>query len=190
MIKVFGHKSPDTDATCAPMAYAWFLKQKGEDAEAFVLGELNRETTFVLNAAKVQAPKLLDKLSVGDEVVVVDTNNPEELPNNIGEAVIKTIVDHHKLAGLTTESPLEVYMKPVGCSSTLVFQLMQRDNIAPAKEITTLMLSAILSDTLKFTSPTTTEEDKKAANKLKADTFATTRTDEFGDFEMLIPENE
>src|SRR3989344_2147018 len=101
MIKVFGHKSPDTDATCAPLAYAWYLQQKGEEAEAFVLGKLNRETKFVLDAAKVSTPKLLDKLSEGEEVVVIDTNNPEELPEEIGKVKIKRIIDHHKLAGLT-----------------------------------------------------------------------------------------
>lgn len=166
MTKVFGHKSPDTDATCAPIAYAWFLRQKGEEAEAFVLGELNRETKFVLKTAKVEAPKLLDKLSEGEEVVIVDTNNPEELPANIDKVAIKAIVDHHKLFGIKIEHPLEVYMKPVGCSSTLVYQLMQKDNVVPSKEIATLMLSAILSDTLKFTSPTTTDDDKKTAEEL------------------------
>jgi len=166
MIKVFGHKSPDTDATCAPISYAWYLKQKGQEAEAFVLGELNRETKFVLDAAKVEAPKPLGELSEGDEVVVIDTNNPQELPEEIGKAKIKAIVDHHKLAGLSTESPLEIYMKPVGCSSTLVYELMQKDGIVPSKEVATLLLSAILSDTLKFTSPTTTDQDKKAAEEL------------------------
>lgn len=166
MIKVFGHKAPDTDATCAPLAYAWCLKQKGQDAEALVLGDLNKETKFVLEAAKIDAPRLLDKLSEGDEVVVIDTNSPEELPENINEAEIKAIIDHHKLGGLKTETPLEVYMKPVGCSSTLVYQLMQRDKVVPAREIAILMVSAILSDTLKFTSPTTTDEDRKAAEEL------------------------
>jgi manganese-dependent inorganic pyrophosphatase len=166
MVKVFGHKAPDTDATCAPIAYAWFLKQKGEDAEAFVLGGLNRETKFVLEDAKIQPPKLLEKLSEGEEVTIIDTNNPEELPENISEAKIKTIIDHHKLAGLTTESPLEIYMKPVGCSSTLVWELIQKAGLVPSKEIAILMLSAILSDTLKFTSPTTTDQDKKAAEEL------------------------
>ena len=166
MVKVFGHKSPDTDATCAAIAYAWFLKQTGQEAEAFVLGELNRETQFVLKTAGVEAPQKLDKLSDGDEVVIVDTNNPEELPDDISNANIIKIVDHHKLAGLKTESPLEIFMKPVGCSSTLVYQLMKEEKVTPSKEIATLLLSAILSDTLKFTSPTTIEEDSKAAEEL------------------------
>ena len=166
MIKVFGHKSPDADATCAPISYAWFLKQKGQEAEAFVLGELNRETEFVLKTAGVEKPKLLEKLSEDDEVAIVDTNNPEELPDGINEASVKTIIDHHKLGGLKTESPVEIYMKPVGCSSTLVYQIMKENDITPSKEIATLLLSAILSDTLKFTSPTTTEDDTNAADTL------------------------
>lgn len=166
MIKVFAHKSPDTDATCAPISYAWFLNQKGESAQAFVLGELNRETKFVLESAKIETPKLLEKLSEEDEVIVLDTNNPEELPEEIKTTKIKAIIDHHKLAGLVTESPLEIYMRPVGCTSTLVFQLMQKGDITPSKEISILLLSAILSDTLNFTSPTTTDEDKEAAEKL------------------------
>lgn len=167
MIKVFGHKSPDTDATIAPLAYAWFLNKIGKSAESFVLGELNRETKFVLESNKTQAPKLLDKLQEGEEVVILDTNNPEELPEEVSGAKIITIIDHHKLAGLKTENPLEVYMKPVGCSSTLVYELMSKQNVTPSKEIATLLLSAILSDTLKFTSPTTTEDDKKAASELE-----------------------
>lgn len=166
MIKVFAHKSPDTDATCAPLAYSWFLNQKGESAQAFVLGELNKETKFVLETANIETPKMLEKLTEGDEVIVLDTNNPEELPEEIGTVKIKAIIDHHKLAGLVTESPLEIYMRPVGCTSTLVFQLMQKENVTPSKEIAILLLSAILSDTLNFTSPTTTNEDKDAAEKL------------------------
>ncbi len=165
-MKVFGHKSPDTDAVCASIAYAWYLTQKGQTADAFVLGKLNRETDFVLKTAKVSVPSLLEALTEEDEVAIVDTNNPEELPEGIGKAKILSIVDHHKLAGLTTESPLEIYMKPVGCTSTLIYQLMQNDGILPSGEIANLMVSAILSDTLKFTSPTTTEEDKKAAEDL------------------------
>lgn len=166
MTKVFGHKAPDTDATCAPLAYAWYLKQKGAEAEAFVLGELNRETKYVLDTAGVAAPKLLGKLSVGDEVVIIDTNNPEELPDNIDEVKILKIVDHHKLAGLATSEPLDVFMKPVGSSSTLVYQRIDWEGLTPPREIAILLLSGILSDTLKFSSPTTTDQDRKAAEDL------------------------
>lgn len=166
MIKVFGHKSPDTDATCAPIAYAWYLKQKGIDAEAYVLGELNKETEFILKTANINTPKILEDLADGDEVVIVDTNNPEELPENINKTKILNIVDHHKLAGLTTDSPLDIFMKPVGSSSTLVYQRINWENLTPTTEIATLLLGAILSDTLKFTSPTTTDEDKLAAEEL------------------------
>lgn len=167
MIKVFGHKTPDTDATCAPLAYAWYLNQKGKAAEAFVLGDLNRETKFALETAGVDMPKLLGKLSSEEEVVLVDTNNSEELPENIQEANIITIIDHHKLFGLSTSSPIEVFMRPVGCSSTLVYQIMKNNSVVPTAQIAILLLSAILSDTLNFTSPTSTSEDKEAVEELR-----------------------
>ena len=166
MIKVFGHKSPDTDATCAAIAYAWYSNQKGEKAESYVLGDLNKETKFVLKTAGIETPKKLEKLSEGDEVVIVDTNNPDELPEDLSAAKIIKIIDHHKLAGLTTNSPLSVYMKPVGCTSTLLYQIFTQNEVTPSKEIATLLLSATLSDTLNFTSPTSTEEDKTAATQL------------------------
>lgn len=166
MIKVFGHKSPDTDATCAAISYAWYLGQKSTEAKAYVLGEINREAQFVLKTFNFEVPETLSELSDGDEVAIVDTNNPEELPDSLGNAKILNIVDHHKLAGLTTDSPLEITMKPLGSTSTLVYLMMGWKDVKPSKEIAGLMLSAILSDTLKFTSPTTTDEDKKAAEEL------------------------
>ena len=166
MIKVFGHKSPDTDAICSPIVYAWYLKKKGIDAEAFVPGKLNKETGFVLENFKVSEPKVLSELKQGDEVAILDTNNPEELPENIGTLRILNVIDHHKLAGLSTDSPLSIVMKPVGCTATIVYQLLSADGIKPDSQMAGLLLSAILSDTLKFTSPTTTAEDKKAAEDL------------------------
>lgn len=167
MIKVFGHGAPDTDATCSPIAFAWYLNKKGEEASAYVSGELNKETQFVLDKFGINAPEQLPVLSEGDKVVILDTNNPEELPSNVNEAEILEIVDHHKLfGGLMTSSPVRVTMKPIACTATLVWQRIQSDNIEVEPNIAGIMLAAILSDTLKFTSPTTTEEDKKAAKDL------------------------
>lgn len=166
MIKVFGHKAPDTDATCTPIVYAWFLNKINKKAEAFILGEFNRETKFVLEHFNIQTPKVLEKLNEGDEVVILDTNNPDELPDNLESTKILEIIDHHKLAGLKTNSPLRINMKPVGCTSTIVYQLIKQESVDLDKDMAGLLLAAILSDTLKFTSPTTTNDDQQAAENL------------------------
>ncbi len=169
MTKVFGHKSPDTDATCSAIIWSWYLNEHtSRDAQPFVLGELNTETQFVLNHWGVEIPELLTELSESDEVVVVDTNNPQELPENINNAQIVQIIDHHKLVGgLQTEKPVDITMRPLACTATVMHDLMGK-GVATAlpREIAGLMLSCILSDTLEFRSPTTTPHDKEVAEKL------------------------
>mgnify|MGYP006218298659 CR=1 FL=1 len=100
MIKVFGHISPDTDTVCSAIIWSWYLNtHTGMEAAAFVLGELNSETRFVLNHWKTDTPELLESLQEGDKVVIVDTNNPQELPAGLEKADILQIIDHHKLTG-------------------------------------------------------------------------------------------
>ena len=168
MIKVFGHLAPDTDATCSPIIWAWYLNAHTTfDAEPFVLGELNSETSFVLNRWQVETPKLLESLATGDEVVIVDTNNPQELPANINETSIVQILDHHKLVGgLETSTPVEVTMRPLACTATVLYDQMGDAVTELPEHIAGLMLSCILSDTLEFRSPTTTPHDKDVAETL------------------------
>jgi manganese-dependent inorganic pyrophosphatase len=167
-IKVFGHKAPDTDTTCSAILWAWYLNNHtSTKAEAYVLGELNKETQFVLNKWKVPAPALLETLGKDDEVAIVDTNNPQELPDNIYDAKIVTIIDHHKLTGgLKTDSPLTIYMKPLACTATLIHDLMAEAADSIPKDMAGIMLSCIISDTLEFRSPTTTPHDKAVAEQL------------------------
>ncbi|MFQ5493337.1 MAG: manganese-dependent inorganic pyrophosphatase [Candidatus Dojkabacteria bacterium] len=169
MLKVFAHKTPDTDATCSPIVYAWYLSEKmGQEAEAFISGKPNKEALFVLDKFDIELPAQLDELTDKDRIVVVDTNNPEELPDGVSDAEIVEIIDHHKLVGgLSTDSPIRITIKPIACTATIVWQRMQEDDnhdIEP--KMAGLLLSAILSDTLKFSSPTTTDEDKTAAEEL------------------------
>ncbi len=168
MVKVFGHLSPDTDATCSAIVWAWYLNEHtAHEAEPFVLGELNSETSFVLNRFNFSTPKLLPELTPNEEVVVVDTNNPQELPVNINETSLLQLIDHHKLVGgLTTQSPTEITIRPLACTATIMYDLMQSAGISIPNNIAGLMLSAILSDTLGFRSPTTTPHDKDVAEKL------------------------
>lgn len=166
-VKVIGHVPPDTDSTCSAIAYAWFLQNiSGIPAEAVIGAEVNRETGFVLEHFGVAKPKLINSVSKGDQIVLIDTNNPEELIKGYADAEIIEIVDHHKLAGLTTSSPVKITMRPVACVATIIWELLADKQDRVTKEIAGLMLAAIISDTLKFTSPTTTKQDQEAATKL------------------------
>lgn len=167
-IKVFGHKSPDTDTTCCAILWAWYLNNHTTTkATPYVLGELNKETQFVLNEWDVQQPELLEAVGEDDEVVIVDTNNPQELFENINDAKIRAIIDHHKLVGgLTSNEPPTITMRPLACTATVIHDMMGSVADTLPKDMAGLMLSCILSDTLEFRSPTTTPHDKAVAEKL------------------------
>lgn len=168
MIKVFGHLSPDTDATVSAVLWAWYMNtHTTQPAEACVLGELNKETQFVLNRWNVKTPVLLESITAGDEVIIVDTNNAQELFSNINEANILQIIDHHMLAGnIATRKPLDMTIKPLASTATVMFDLMGAKSETLPTDMAGLLLSSILSDTLAFRSPTTTPHDKQVAEQL------------------------
>ncbi len=168
MVHVFGHLSPDTDATCSAIVWAWYLNtHTSHEATPFVLGELNSETSFVLQRFNQSVPELLPALIPGTEVVVVDTNNPQELPSNINEMQLLALYDHHKLVGgLTTDVPTTITVRPLACTATVLFDEITAHGHTISTDIAGLILSAILSDTLGFRSPTTTPHDKDVAEQL------------------------
>lgn len=163
---VFGHKSPDTDSITSSLVMANLEKELGnDDVIACRLGNLNKETEYVLNYFDIEAPKLVEKVDNDDDVILVDHNSPSESVENLENANIKKVVDHHKIA-LETSYPLFYRAEPVGCTETILLKLYEENNIEVTKEIASLMLSAIISDTLLLKSPTTTDDDKKAVEKL------------------------
>lgn len=168
MIKVFAHLSPDTDATCSAILWAWHLNNHTtHKATPYVLGKLNKETLFVLNKWGVEEPEVLSEIAEGEEVYIVDTNNPEELFPNINDAKILGIIDHHKLVGgLSTNEPAQIIIKPYASTGSLVYELMGENRESIPDNIAGLVLSCILSDTLAFRSPTTTPYDKDTAETL------------------------
>ncbi|WP_045388659.1 manganese-dependent inorganic pyrophosphatase [Falsirhodobacter sp. alg1] len=168
MIKVFGHKSPDTDCTASAIIWAWYQSEmRGQPAKPYVLGEPNTEALFVLNHWEQPKPELLTSLEADDEVIIVDTNNPAELPDNINDANILSIIDHHMLVGgLKTRTPIDITIRPLACTATLMFDLMGAATERAPRHIKGLILSCILSDTLAFRSPTTTPHDRAVAEDL------------------------
>ena len=179
---VFGHKSPDTDSITSSLVMTNLEKELGNsEAQAFRLGNINKETEFVLNYLGIEVPELLETVEDGANVILVDHNSPAESVDNLENANILKVVDHHKLA-LETSYPLFLRFEPVGCSETILCKLYEENGVEISKEIATLMLSAIISDTLLLKSPTTTEDDKAAVEKLSK--IAEIDAEEYG-LEML-----
>ncbi len=164
-ILIFGHKNPDTDSITSSMVLANLEKALGKEVEACRLGNVNKETQYVLDYLGIGAPRLIESVEDGAEVMLVDHANPKESIENLEEVTILKIVDHHKVA-LNTGYPLYYRAEPVGCTETILYKLYQENNVEIDKTIATLMLSAIISDTLLFKSPTCTEEDVKIAKEL------------------------
>ena len=165
---VFGHKSPDTDSTGSPLIWAWYLSAvKGQDARAVLLGQPNTEALFVLERWGYELPEIISDVDDDQPCVVVDTNNPAELPANISGADVQAIIDHHKLVGgLETKGPISITIRPLACTATIMHNLMGSNADRLTDPVKGLMLSCILSDTLEFRSPTTTAQDRELAERL------------------------
>lgn len=168
---VFGHKSPDTDSTGSPIIWAWYMNDvQGVAAKPVLLGEPNTEAAFMLRRWSLDKPEIIEDVADGQACVVVDTNNPAELPANINNADIRAIIDHHKLVGgIETKGPIEVTIRPVACTATIMHDLIGADMDKMPEAIKCAMLTCILSDTLEFRSPTTTDHDREVAEKLAAE---------------------
>lgn len=179
---VFGHKSPDSDSITSSIVMANLENELGNsEAKAYRLGNINKETEFILDYLDMDAPELLENVEDGADVILVDHNSPAESIDNLDNVNILKVVDHHKLA-LETSYPLFLRFEAVGCTETILSKLYEENNVEITKEIATLMLSAIISDTLLLKSPTTTEDDKLAVEKLAQ--IAEVDAEEYG-LEML-----
>lgn len=164
---VFGHKNPDTDTITSAIVYAYLKQQVGVDAEAVRLGEVNNETQFALDKFGFEAPRLI--ANVKDEttqVILVDHNEFQQSADGIEEVQISEVIDHHRIANFQTADPLYFRAEPVGCTATILNKLFKENDVAIPANIAGLMLSAIVSDTLLFKSPTCTEQDVKAGAEL------------------------
>jgi manganese-dependent inorganic pyrophosphatase len=167
---VFGHKAPDTDSTGSPLIWEWFMNHTGGDAKAALLGTPNTEAAFVATRWGFDLPQIITDVADGQDCVIVDTNNPAELPANINGANVTAIIDHHKLVGgLETAGPIDITIRPLACTATIMHDLMGEHAAHMPEGIKGLMLSCIISDTLEFRSPTTTPTDKALAEALAAD---------------------
>ena len=166
-VYVFGHKNPDTDSICSSMVDAILSQKNGcNNVEAKRLGNINKETQYVLDYLGIEAPELLEKVEEGQQVLLVDHNEFSQSVQGIENAEILGVTDHHRISDFKTETPLYYTAKPYGCTATILFEKFKALGQPIEKTEAMLMLSAIVSDTLLLKSPTTTEQDKKALEEL------------------------
>ena len=168
MSKVFitGHKNPDTDSICSALSYAALKQAQGVEAVAVRLGEVGKEAQYALDYFQVEAPELIASVEEKQAVMLVDHNEPAQSVDGLDKAELLEIVDHHRLGGLNTANPIFVHIEPVGCTATIITKMFDCQKVELPKKIAGLLLSAIVSDTVLFKSPTCTEQDKAAAEKL------------------------
>ncbi len=162
---IFGHTTPDSDSIIGAISLSYLKNQLGEDTTPTRQGEINPETQFILDRFRFKAPELKTTYAK-ESVYLIDFMERSQSPKDIDEATVLGIVDHHKLGDLTTNSPLEMWVRPVGCSNTIVKQMFDYYGVEIPKNLAGIMMCAILSDTVMFKSPTCTKEDTKACKEL------------------------
>lgn len=165
MKSIIGHRNPDTDTVCSAIAYQNLLKTRNIEAKAFALGEINNETKFVLEKFQVDFPEVINNLPKDSEIILVDHNEEGQSIENFNDLNVVEVIDHHK-ANIQTDKPIRIHIEPLGSSCSIIAKKFLAKNIEIPEKIASILMAGIVSDTLFFRSPTTTETDKELVEKL------------------------
>ena len=160
-----GHIIPDSDSICSAISLAYLLNKIGRPAIPSRQGEANPETKYILERFGFELPEIKTSFA-GHELFITDYSDLELAPDDLDKTTIVGIVDHHKLGGITTSTPLECWIRPVGCTNTIVKEMYDFHKVEIPANIAGIMMCAILSDTVIFKSPTCTDTDIKAVREL------------------------
>ena len=160
-----GHIIPDSDSVCSAISLAYLLNKIGRAATPARQGELNPETKFILDKFGFEAPELKTSFA-GDELFITDYSDIAQAPQDLDKTTVVGIVDHHKLGDITTSAPLECWIRPVGCTNTIVKEMYDYHKVEIPANIAAIMMCAILSDTVIFKSPTCTPLDIQVVKEL------------------------
>ena len=165
MTYIFGHTTPDSDSIVGAISLAYLRNRLGLKSIASRQGDINPESKFILEKFGFEAPILKTEYA-NEDVYLVDFSDLAQAPVDIKDANILGIIDHHKLGDITTSTPLECWIRPVGCSNTIIKEMFDYYNIEIPQDLASIMMCAILSDTVIFKSPTCTKLDTKVVKEL------------------------
>ncbi|NCQ66100.1 MAG: hypothetical protein AUJ41_03995 [Candidatus Pacebacteria bacterium CG1_02_43_31] len=168
---IIGHKKPDTDSVIAAIALQFLYESRDcfgyKTPQAVITETINPEATFLLNKFGIETPKILtaENILAEDKVILVDHNEASQRLDGLNQDQIAEIIDHHKV-NLNLNEPIFMTFKAWGSSNTIVYFLMKQNDLRPDKTLASLMLAAILSDTVGYKSATTTSKDKEVGAEL------------------------
>ena len=159
-------------AQSAPVSY--FMKS--EDLITFQIDDLKSDVEAAMSKSRHHEYPVLDVTghyigsisrqdllnAVPNKVILVDHNEKAQAVDGIEEAEILAIYDHHKIGDVVTINPVVFRNEPVGCSATIMYELFKENGLKPSEKTAGLLMSAIISDTLMFRSPTCTPLDEEA----------------------------
>ena len=161
-----GHKNPDTDSALSAILVSRFGKRIfGADVKAAIAGDINNETRYILNFLKIKKPGILKKIK-NEKVILVDTTEPNQIIKGLTEDNLLAVIDHHNLGGLKSSKPIYCRIEPIGCTGSVIYKILREKNIKIDKTSAIIIITCIVSDTLNFNSPTTTNEDRKILKEL------------------------
>lgn len=164
---IIGHKNPDTDSVASAVGYAELLKRRGKDAVPLISGQINKGTALALSKFGVTAPEQAHLIDFPEaSVILVDHNEEGQWADNLVKEHVVELIDHHRFGDFSSAQPIYVRTQPVGATASIITNMYQERGEKPDKPVAGLLLSAILTDTLMFQSPTTTEFDKEMAHWL------------------------
>lgn len=162
---IVAYQNPDLDGVACALALE---SLEAPTWSARVLGRIDEETDIVLRSLCLPRPPSLDNWCDIDRVWLVDTHHPLQLPADLPEELVVRITDHH-LGGAASRYPnAEIQNDLVGAAATLVAERFLKESVAPSNAIAQLLQAAILSNTLDFRAPATSERDRQAYEKLRA----------------------
>ena len=164
-IYVTGHKSPDSDTVGSSIAYAALLRALGYDAVPVVLGNVNHESAYILDAAGLETPELLED-AAGLNMILVDHSEYAQSAEGMKDAKIISIIDHHGDGTVMSANPLIYDARPVGSTATIVWLRYRNYGIQPDRQSAIMMLGAILSDTKNLQPNASTFADREAVKVL------------------------
>ena len=163
---ILSYKNPDTDSVCSSIAYSYCLKKNNKVYLPVVTGNISEETSFVLNTAKVDMPIVKSSLETNKRIILIDTHNTSQIPLLQSPDSVIEILDHHTDGDIKMFKNAKITNEPIGAVASIIAERCFNSNIMD-ESIAILLGSAIISNTVNFTAPSTSSFDKNIFKKIE-----------------------